>query len=179
MKHRIVAVFGPCCAGKSTVTKGASLQGYKIFEMSETATFDDGSPIASHSWQDIVKKVPDHYERFGKDYFMAKVIKERKIKSHENIVVCGLRNIEEFQCLQRISKVGLIGLHASYSKRLQRLVSRKGHPPEPHRYLFERDNAERLWGMAHLYESVGYEGVIFTDNLSESSACDELTKYYK
>lgn len=155
LKIKIVGAVGKIGSGKDTVVNyiaaKCSIPIISIGDIAREIAKSRDLPPTRQTLQQITE---EHYEKFGKTYFIEETIKRIKRAGHEKMLITGIRASTDVTTLKKhfYEDFILICVTADKRKRFQRLKSREeARDPETWQEFLEQDqNEEEIF---HITES--------------------------
>lgn len=190
-----IILIGRSGAGKSSIAYELSKRmNYEVYEVgnyvkekymleNKLVTLDNNSNqpekySSSEIMHSRLNYVNSKIEKYGKNYFLKEMVKEIK---NENVILCGLRSIEEVEYIvSKWSDFFLVGVVSDEDIILSRFISRDSNKllsEEEAKEVYEkRKKMEHSLGTEKLHEICNY--IIRTDDTDAFTAADMVIVAY-
>ncbi len=138
---KIICITGMPLAGKTLAASFAKELGLPVISM--------GDKIREIEEADASKLIFEIREKYGRDYVARKCGEEIE-RLNRDVVIEGIRNIEEVEYFKKLGNVYLIAIHASPATRFKRALNRKRKDdPKNYEEFKERDERELKLGLGN------------------------------
>ncbi|SRR5579875_1097070 len=145
---RIICITGMPLAGKTLAASFAKEKGISVISM--------GDKVREIMKGDASKFIFEIREKYGKDA-IARYIAEEIRKLNKDVIVEGIRNMEEVEYFRKIGEVSLIAIHASPATRYKRALNRKREDdPSDYTSFKARDERELALGLGNVIALADY-----------------------
>ena len=152
----MILVVGMPGSGKDEFIKIGKKLGYNVICMGDIVRNFVKNQGFSLSNEIVGKIANDEREKHGMDIWAKRTLDS--LKNSENIVVDGVRNIEEVELFKRYNiHIKLIGVHSSPEIRFERLKKRaRKDDIFSKKEFLERDERELGWGLEKVLDKCEY-----------------------
>ena len=127
----VIGTFAYCGSGQDTLADSiCKLYGYKKYSVGDLIrkiATDNGLPQTRENLRQIRRKYDTN---FGRDYFPNMLVKQIKRDDSNNIIITGIRTMQEYYIFRDYFKIKIIFVYADSHIRLQRMLKRQEEKDE-------------------------------------------------
>lgn len=122
----IIGTFAYCGSGQDTIADGlCKYKGFVKFALGDVLRDIATHRHLPHS-RDVLREIRREYDtKFGRRYIPERLIEMIRKEEHKNVVITGIRTIEEYELFRKTFGMLLVFVYANEEIRLQRMLKRK------------------------------------------------------